>query len=342
MQAIEALDRAPRPRPATWSWRRRPAGTLGAHGQELGGALPIGRAYEQRQTLVRPTIYASRMPRTAGQAQGSAPPSAVVVLVRGRDSVKPGAQRAATRQQRQIPYQGQFITSDGSAGAAAPAAGQLPSPLLPRPSRRLLRGLLLAAAVAAVAAGITLLVLWKAGVLSGGSEDEWQPLAYAQRSSAAAAQPAFAAELHPWLLPAEQAALGQQLDADVIIVGAGVAGLKAAEVLATRMRVLVLEARVSTGGHVGLRAAACSSNSTVYNSCAHLPNSCFHPHQYSSQSRVGGRIRSVPFAGGTAELGAQFIWGAESDIDGGSARQGNPVTEVRAGWAVTAHAEPLD
>ncbi|PRW59514.1 Rab family GTPase [Chlorella sorokiniana] len=85
-----------------------------------------------------------------------------------------------------------------------------------------------------------------------------------------------------------QAALGQQLDADVIIVGAGAAGLKAAELLAPRMRVLLLEAR----------------------------------------SRVGGRIRSVPFAGGTAELGAQFIWGAESDIDGGSARQGNPVTEL--------------
>ena len=46
------------------------------------------------------------------------------------------------------------------------------------------------------------------------------------------------------------------------------------------------------------------------------------------QSRVGGRVRSVPFAGGTAELGAQFVWGAGSDIDGGTRRQGNPVTEV--------------
>ena len=248
-------------------------------GQELGGALPIGRTHEQRQNVSQPAIYASRMPRSAGQAQGSAPPSANVVLVRGgRDSGKPGAQHAATRQQPQIPHQGQFITSDGSAGAAAPAAVQLPSPLLPRPSSRLLRSLLLAAAVAALIAGITLLVLWKAGVLSGGSEDEWQPLAYAQRSRAAAAQPAFAAELHPWLLPAEQAALGQQLDADVIIVGAGVAGLRAAEVLATRMRVLVLEARVRhrLDGHVGLCAAACSS-STVDNYRSHLPNSCSQP-----------------------------------------------------------------
>ena len=43
---------------------------------------------------------------------------------------------------------------------------------------------------------------------------------------------------------------------------------------------------------------------------------------------MGGRIHSVPFAGDTAELGAQFIWGAESDIDGRGARRGNPVTEV--------------
>lgn len=48
---------------------------------------------------------------------------------------------------------------------------------------------------------------------------------------------------------------------------------------------------------------------------------------------MGGRIRSVPFAGGIAELGAQFIWGAESDIDGAAARQANPVTEV-SGWLI--------
>ena len=58
------------------------------------------------------------------------------------------------------------------------------------------------------------------------------------------------------------------------------------------------------------------------------------------QDRVGGRILSPQFGGGggVAELGAQFIWGSESGMDGGASLaggsqagggRGNPITEVR-------------
>ncbi|KAI7844728.1 hypothetical protein COHA_001815 [Chlorella ohadii] len=229
------------------------------------------------------------MSRRAGQAQGGAPAATFVLVSGSRGSGKPDAQPAATDRQARLQQREQFITSSGGAGAADQAAGQLPSPLPPPPrTSRLLRWSVAGAGIAAVAAGVTLIVLWKVGVLSGGSGDDWQPLAYAQRQRTATALPAFSADLHPWLLPSEQAALGLQLDADVIIVGAGVAGLQAALTLPRSMRVLVLEAR----------------------------------------PRVGGRIRSVPFAGGIAELGAQFIWGAESDIDDAAARLANPVTEL--------------
>lgn len=216
------------------------------------------------------------MPGGTEQAQGATPPSAVFVLVSsGRGGEKSRAQPAAGVEQPRSAQQGQFIVSGSTAGAAAPAAGQLPSPLPPNPrSVWLLRALALAGALAAIA-GVTLLVLWKVGALSGGGEDDWQPLPYAQRQRAAAAVPAFSAELHPWLLPSEQAAIEEQLDTDVIIVGAGVAGLKAAQTLAGRMRVTVLEARVS--GHGALRAclllcglcrssrsAACSSKSRPF------------------------------------------------------------------------------
>jgi hypothetical protein len=59
---------------------------------------------------------------------------------------------------------------------------------------------------------------------------------------------------------------------------------------------------------------------------------------FALQDRVGGRILSLPFGGGggVAELGAQFIWGSESGMDGGSQAgatgsgggRGNPITEA--------------
>ena len=55
-----------------------------------------------------------------------------------------------------------------------------------------------------------------------------------------------------------------------------------------------------------------------------------------TQGRVGGRIHTVPFGGGLAELGAQFIWGAESHVDSVPRRRGNRVTE--ASWREAAAA----
>lgn len=178
-----------------------------------------------------------------------------------------------------------------------PSSERLP-PALPTP--RASRGwlprhvALLAVLVLLAAAGVTLLVLWRTGVLGSGRGDGggYRPLPYAPRAHNYTARPAFFAEPHSWLLPRERTAAlgGAPLDADVIVVGAGVAGLQAARMLAPRMRVLVLEAR----------------------------------------DRVGGRILTAPFEGGSVELGALFIWGADSAIDGkGPEPRGNPVTEVR-------------
>lgn len=94
-----------------------------------------------------------------------------------------------------------------------------------------------------LAAVITLIVLHKRGVLASGG-GSYTPLPYYQRERNTTAEPAFAAELHPWLLPKELAALEMSPSADVIVVGAGVAGLRAAQVLAANMSVLVVEARV--------------------------------------------------------------------------------------------------
>ncbi|KAL4424379.1 hypothetical protein ABPG75_001680 [Micractinium tetrahymenae] len=178
----------------------------------------------------------------------------------------------------------------------------LPPPDAP-PSRRWrqARIVLLVLGVALLLAGvITLLVLLKEGKLSGGvggsgsasgAEDDYSPLPYLPRQRNYTAPPAFQAELHPYLLPAELAASGlPPLAADVIVIGAGVAGLAAASVLSHNLSVLVLEAR----------------------------------------DRVGGRIHSVPFGLGgstTAELGAQFIWGSDSGMDAAASSPGpHPLT----------------
>lgn len=197
-------------------------------------------------------------------AQGGAPPPSVYVLVSGSErGGKADPQSPAYSQQRR---EQEGAPSSGAA-AAIGGAGSLPPPLPPaQPSQPwLLRALLLAAGLVAVAAGVALLVLWRTGVLwSGGGEDDWEPLPYSPRVRSSSATPAFSAELHAWLLPSEQAALGQQLDADVIIVGAGVAGLRAAQLLAPLMRVLVLEARVSggEGAAAGLHLRARRLNDT--------------------------------------------------------------------------------
>jgi hypothetical protein len=221
--------------------------------------------------------------------------------------------------------------------------------------------------VAAVTGGIVAFVLLRT---SGGDGDGYSPLPYLPRQRNSSAQAAFSQDLHPLLLPREAAALGLAADADVIVVGAGVAGLRAAAVLAAEgLRVLILEARVSEAGGAGcrqestvfsLRSAARRVRAAVSVASCQLqlpslpsppnhsrPSTHAHTHEptearahsrrfrpvlprTSMQDRVGGRIRSEPFGGMTAELGAQFILGSESSIDGGG--PGNPLTMVR--WAV--------
>lgn len=142
------------------------------------------------------------------------------------------------------------------------ARDALPPPDAP-PSQRWRRAriaLLALGATLLLAGVITVIVLLKQGKLSGGrggsgsangTGDDDSPLAYLPRQRNSTVQPAFQAELHPYMLPAEVSASGMPpLAADVIVVGAGVAGLAAASVLSRNLSVLVLEARVSCSGSV--------------------------------------------------------------------------------------------
>ena len=102
--------------------------------------------------------------------------------------------------------------------------------------------------LALMISGVTaLVILAKRGVFTGTKSAGAQPpLDYYQRPRASAAAAAFNASLHPMLLPEELAAAGAPtLSADVIVVGAGAAGLAAAGLLARNTSVLLLEARVS-------------------------------------------------------------------------------------------------
>lgn len=182
---------------------------------------------------------AGRGPRAAASASAQ-----LVVSSRGSSRAVGSSTAAACR-----PDDGPWQQAGGPPPAAERARGRRRSGAL-------------AALLAAIAAATTLLVLWRTGVLGGGSGDgTYRPLALPPRVRSQAAVPAYTAALHPWLLPAEQAALGlagaNRLDADVIVVGAGVAGLQAAQLLAPHKRVLVLEARVGGGGRQQLGAAAC-------------------------------------------------------------------------------------
>ena len=215
-------------------------------------------------------------------------------------------------------------------------------------SRPRLRWAIGALCVLLVATAITLIVLRAEGLLGGGGGrggGPYTPLPYSQRQRGeASATPAFRAELHSWLLPAEQAAAGiGNLTADVIVIGAGMAGLRAAQVLAAaNLSVLVLEARVRVWGcecAVLGGAGGCWDAATCVHVQAHhvaeLAAVCAPPPPLPRlQDRVGGRISTLPFAGGYAELGPMFIWGADSSgssssgTEGGASRQGNPIADV--------------
>lgn len=208
-----------------------------------------------------------------------------------------------------------WMRDASSWGASQPSAPPLPQPPRaahppPRPPRHRsncgTRRWLIGGAVilgAALAAGlIAFIVLRKRGSAHG--SDGYTPLPFVDRDRNTTA--AFSADLHPRLLPSEAAALGlSSLTADVVVVGAGIAGLRAAQLLAAaNMSVLVLEARV----------------------------------------RVGGRVLSEQFGSSTAELGPQFIWGSESGIDSGggnpitSVRPCNrPACLYVVCWLSTAH-----
>lgn len=131
---------------------------------------------------------------------------------------------------------------------------------------------------AAIAVGITLGILGSMGKLSGGSK-AGAYFVSSPRNRSYIIQPAFQAELHTWLMQVEVAGLlGAATDADVIVIGAGVAGLAAAAALqAQQLRVVVLEARVRAACPlVFLPQARCCVAAAPYLPCNSCRTRCLH------------------------------------------------------------------
>jgi hypothetical protein len=135
--------------------------------------------------------------------------------------------------------------------------------------------------------------------------------------------PLFYGNLHPYLYPNERAQFGVNTQWDVIVIGAGVAGLAAATALHEEggLNVLVLEARVRLEGpwHENI-LLACQRLAPL----AHLqPSLCPRAAAPHAQDQVGGRVLSVPFGQRSVELGAQWMSGVD----------GNPLSPLATTYA---------
>lgn len=125
--------------------------------------------------------------------------------------------------------------------------------------------------------------------------------------------PLYYGNLHPYLYPAERAQFGVHTDWDVIVIGAGVAGLAAAQVLSAEagLEVLVLEARVRRAGEGMMQG---SSSAWVL---MEYPAACVGPRRRPGAERpfrpgfsgIGGAVgdaeqRQPDVRGGNKQLGA--------------------------------------
>ena len=111
------------------------------------------------------------------------------------------------------------------------------------PTRR--RAAALAGAALLATAAVALIALGAAGLLTGRHRGRGAA-PRRPRAPQQSVDPAFYGNLHPYMTPADRAALGlNATTADVVVIGAGLAGLAAAQALTQGgMTVLVLESRV--------------------------------------------------------------------------------------------------
>ena len=130
-----------------------------------------------------------------------------------------------------------------------PPPPYVPDPSIVSPSRSPFTGvkcmLTLIALLAVVTAGV-LVPLYITGVLSIGSKHKNNDKNGSNTYRRSTYDPFYYGNLHPYLYPKERAEMGIAADYDVIVIGAGMAGLAAATSMQKEgLTVLVLEARVS-------------------------------------------------------------------------------------------------
>lgn len=127
-----------------------------------------------------------------------------------------------------------------------PTSNQNPSVYKPTEYKRsggTLKCILIIVITLLIAAAGVLVPLYLTGVLKFGKSDP-------PTIRRATYDPFYYGNIHPYLYPGERSGLGIVTDYDVIVVGAGIAGLATANALMQGGRtVLVIEARVSIIAH---------------------------------------------------------------------------------------------